>query len=169
MSWSTILPWLVLTHVLAAFAFFAAHGVSMGVWWRLRTERDRIKMTGLLELSASMFTAFSVAGLVLILSGILAGTAGAWWFNGQWWLWVSIGLLVVIIGVMTPFVAIPLNEIRHGLGIPNQQDRKAGVVPEPVDDAELDRLLRNPRPPIGAAVGVGGIILITWLMEFKPF
>lgn len=169
MSWSTVQPWLVVAHVLAVLAFIAAHGVSMGVWWRLRTERDRAKLTTLLELSASMIMTFSIAALVLIVSGILAGIGGAWWFNGQWWLWLSIGLLVVVIGVMTPLVAIPMNEIRRGLGVPTQQDKKAGTVPEPVDDATLERLLRNPKPAIGASIGIGGIILITWLMEMKPF
>jgi MFS family permease len=162
-------PWLVLAHVLGAFAFLAIHGVSMGVWWRLRTERDRARITSYLELSASMIGPMSLAGLLLIVTGILAGIAGGWWFNGQWWLWLSIGLLVVIVGAMTPLVAIPLNEVRRAAGLPSAADRKAGLVPDPVDDATLDRLLRNPKPRLGAAIGIIGIVLITWLMEFKPF
>jgi MFS family permease len=169
MDLSPYQPWFVFAHVLGAFAFFAAHGVSMGVWWRLRTERDRTKLIGLLELSGSMFVAFSVAGLVLIIAGILAGIGKGWWFNGQWWLWVSIVLLVVIIGAMTPLVAIPMNNVRRGLGIQTQQDKKAGTVPEPVDDATLEALLTNRRPAIGASIAIVGIVLITWLMEMKPF
>lgn len=162
-------PWLVLLHVLSAFAFLAAHGVSMGVWWRLRTERDRTWVVSYLELSASMLVPMSVAGLLLIVSGILAGITGGWWLNGQWWLWLSIGLLVIIVGAMTPLVAMPLNEVRRAAGVPTPADLKAGIVPKPSDDATLDRLLRNPKPTIGAAIGIGGIVLITWLMMLKPF
>jgi hypothetical protein len=169
MTWTAVYPWLVTLHVLSAFAFLALHGVSMGVWWRLRRERDRTKLAAWLELSISFISPMALAGSLLILSGVLAGVAGAWWFNGQWWLWLSIGALVVIVGLMTPMLAIPLGNVRRGLGIPGQADRKAGTVPAAVDDAELDRLLANRRPMVGALTAVSGIVLITWLMETKPF
>lgn len=161
--------WLIIGHVLAAFFFFAVHGVSMVVWWRLRTVRDRGQIRSLLELSGSTFTGMTIAGLALIITGIVAGIGGGWWFNGQWWLWISIGLLVVVIGAMTPLLAFPLNDARRAVGIPTQEDTKKGVVPEPADDATLERALTNPRPRIGAAIGIVGIVLITWLMEMKPF
>lgn len=169
MDLTPLRPWLVLAHVLAAFAFLAIHGVSMGVWWRLRTERERTRVASYLELSASMITPMSVAGLLLIVSGVLAGIAGGWWFDGHWWLWLSIGLLVVIVAAMTPLVAIPLGEVRRAIGVPTAAARAAGLAPDPVDDATLDRLLRNPKPRLGAAIGIGGIVLITGLMELKPF
>ena len=169
MTWIGLYPWLLVFHVLCVLAFVAIHGVSMGVWWRVRRERDRTRLIPLLELSAAAITPMGVAGLLLILSGILAGVAGGMWFNGQWWLWVSIGLLVVIVGVMTPLVAIPMTGMRRGLGIPSAADAKAGTVPEPVDDAVLDSLLDDRRPLIGGTVAIAGIVLITWLMESKPF
>ena len=106
--------------------------------------------------------------LLLIVSGILVGVA-AWWFNGQWWLWVSVALLVGIIAAMTPLVAIPMAGMRRGLGMPSRADVKAGIVPTPVDDAALDRLLLDRRPAIGSSIAIAGIVLITWLMESKPF
>lgn len=169
MDLTPLRPWLTLIHVLSTFAFLAAHGVSMGVWWRLRKERDRTRVISYLELSTSMLIPMSVAVLVLIVSGIVAGIAGGWWFNGQWWLWTSIGLLVIIMGAMTPLLAMPLNEVRRAVGVPTQADQKAGIVPTPADDATLDLALRNPKPAFGAAVGIGGIVLITWLMMLKPF
>ncbi len=169
MTWAAVYPWLLVLHVLCVFAFLAIHGVSMGVWWRVRRERDRSRLIPLLELSAAAITPMSVAGLLLIVSGVLVGVAGTWWFNGQWWLWVSIGLLVLIVGVMTPLVAIPLNGVRRGLGVPIRADLKAGTSPAPVDDVSLDRLLRDRRPLIGGSLAIAGIVLITWLMESKPF
>jgi hypothetical protein len=169
MTWAVAYPWLLVLHVVSALAFLAIHGVSMGVWWRVRQERDRTRLMPLLDLSAGFITPMMLAGLLLIVSGVLVGIAGAWWFNGQWWLWASIGLLVVIVGVMTPLISIPMSTMRRGLGMPTRADHKAGIVPAPVDDVELDRLLLDRRPAIGASVAIGGIVLITWLMETKPF
>ncbi|MHB8458574.1 MAG: hypothetical protein ACYDAK_06545 [Candidatus Limnocylindrales bacterium] len=169
MTWAGLYPWLLVFHVLCVFAFLAIHGVSMGVWWRVRRERDRGKLVALLGLSVGFITPMSVALLLLMVSGIVVGVAAAWWFNGQWWLWASIGLLVVIIAVMTPLIAIPMSEIRRGLGMPSQADARAGTSPTPVDDAALDRLLRDRRPVVGSSIAIGGIVLITWLMETKPF
>ena len=117
MTWIALYPWLLVLHVSSALAFLAVHGVSMGVWWRVRHERDRTKLVPLLELSSSFMTPMFVVGLVLILSGILVGVAAAWWFNGQWWLWASIGLLVLIVLLMHPLLGVPMFMIRRALGI----------------------------------------------------
>ena len=169
MTWAGIYPWLVVLHVLCVFAFLAIHGVSMGVWWRVRGERDRTRLIPLLELSGGVITPMSVVMLLLLASGILAGVAGGLWFNGQWWLWASIAVLVVIIAVMTPLVAIPMNGVRRALGMPSAADVKAGIVPAPVDDATLDALLSDRRPLVGGSIAIVGIVLLTWLMESKPF
>ena len=145
MTWAGAYPWLLVLHVVSVLAFLAIHGVSMGVWWRVRRERDRVKLAPLLDLSAGFITPMLLAGLLIIVSGILVGIAGAWWFNGQSWLWVSIGLLVVIVAVMTPLISVPMTGLRRGLGMPSRADGTAGIVPAPVDDAELDRLLRDRR------------------------
>lgn len=158
MTWIGAYPWLLVLHVVSALAFVAIHGVSMGVWWRIRRERDRAKLAALLELSGSFILPAMLAGLLLIVSGILVGVAAAWWFNGQWWLWVSIGLLVLIVAVMTPLLSIPFGGLRRALGTPTQ-----------VDDAALAMLLADRRPAMGASIGIGGLVLITWLMETKPF
>jgi hypothetical protein len=155
-TWASLSPWLVTLHVLAALAFVAVHGASMGVWWRLRRERDRTRLAAWLELSGSFLVPAMLVGLLLIVSGVLAGVAGAWWFDGRWWLWLSIGLLVVIVLLMHPLLAMPFVRLRQGL---------AGGM----DDAELERCLGDPRLPLGATTGIAGIVVITWLMETKPF
>jgi hypothetical protein len=169
MTWTTFYPALLVLHVLSVFAFLALHGVSMGVWWKVRRERDRARLGPLFELSAGFVTPMLLAGLLLIVSGILVGVAAGWWFNGQWWLWLSIGLLFAIVMLMNPLVAIPMNEMRQGLGLKPTVEPKAGKVVTPVDDGDLDRLLLDRRPLIGGSVAIVGIVLITWLMESKPF
>lgn len=169
MTWADLYPWLLVVHVLSVLAFVALHGVSMGVWWRVRRERDRATLTAWFALSAGFITPMLIAGLVLIVSGVVAGIAAGWWFNGQWWLWVSIVLLTAIVLSMHPLNAIPMIEMRRGLGIPSRADHKAGTVPTPVDDATLDALLRDRRPLAGSVFAIAGIVVITWLMESKPF
>ena len=121
------------------------------------------------SLSAGFITPAHIAGLLLIGSGIVVGIAAGWWFNGQWWLWVSIVLLAAIVLAMNPLNAIPMVEMRRGLGIPSRADHEAGTVPTPVDDATLDALLCDRRPLAGSVFGIAGIVVITWLMESKPF
>jgi hypothetical protein len=169
MTWIGTYPWLLVLHVVSALAFVAIHGVSMGVWWRLRHERDRAKLATLLELSGAFILPMMVAALMLIVSGILVGVAAAWWFNGQSWLWVSIGLLVLIVAVMTPMLSIPFSRLRRALATPDGAGLDAGTGPLVVSDAELAALLADRRPVVGATVGICGLVLITWLMETKPF
>ena len=88
MTWAGLYPWLLVLHVLCVFAFLAIHGVSMGVWWRVRRERDRAKLVGAARPVGRIHhpdDASRPAGPIV--SGILVGVAAAWWFNGQWWLW----------------------------------------------------------------------------------
>ena len=169
MSWANLYPWLLVFHVLCVLAFLAIHGVSMGVWWRVRRERDRAKLVSWIDLSSSFMVPMMIAGLLLIVSGMVVGIAAGWWFNGQWWLWASVVLLAAIVQSMNSLNAIPMVEIRRGLGIPGRAERAAGTVPTPVDDATLDALLRDRRPLVGSSFAITGIVVITWLMETKPF
>ena len=173
MTWTALYPWLLVLHVSSAFAFLAIHGVSMGVWWRVRHERDRAKLVPWLDLSSSFLTPMFIAGLALIVSGILVGIAAAWWFNGQWWLWVSIALLVVIVLLMHPLLGVPDVHDPSGPGharpSTTPSTTRSWGSKEPVDDSELERLRRDPRPLAGATIAIVGIVLITWLMETKPF
>jgi hypothetical protein len=155
MTWSAMYPWLVTLHVLAVLAFVAVHGVSMGVWWRARRERDRSRLAAWLQLSASFILPAILVAFLLLVSGILVTVAGGWWSAGQAWLWLSIGLLVAIFLLMHPLLAMPFVRLRQGLA-------------DGIDDAELEGRLRDRRPPLGAALGIIGLVVITWLMETKP-
>ena len=43
--------WIVCIHVVGVFLFLIGHGVSAGVVWRLRTERDPVAVRTLLDFS----------------------------------------------------------------------------------------------------------------------
>lgn len=58
--------------------------------------------------------------------------------------------------------------MRQGLGMPDLADARAGTTPAPMDEATLDALLLDRRPPFGSAAALAGIVVTTWLMETKP-
>jgi hypothetical protein len=87
--------WWVFLHIAGVFGFLIAHGVSVGVAFRLRRERDPKRIMALLDLSNSSITLLYVSLLLLIGGGVVAGFVGDWWGDG--WIWVSLGTLIVTI------------------------------------------------------------------------
>ena len=145
----------VFLHLLGIFAFLLAHGVSAGVLFRLRREPDPHSLRAMLKLSESALLVMTVAGLVILLSGILAGFSGNYWTTGRYWLWASLVIFVGIGVLMTPFARNPLNRLRDAVD--------AG------DAAAIDAARTGTRPMLVAGIGFGGIALLTWLMMYKPF
>ena len=169
MDLSPYQPWIVFTHVAAAFAFIAAHGTSMGVFFKMRRERDRAKLVTLLELSSYSIGFLYIAFLVLLVAGIAAGIVGGWWTNGRLWLWAALVLLVVVVGLMYGLMTTNYAKVRSALGMPSPSEAKKGIMPEPASDAALEALLTSSRPTIGAILGIAGLLVIVWLMVVKPF
>ncbi|HEX5588918.1 MAG TPA: hypothetical protein VFX65_01325 [Candidatus Limnocylindrales bacterium] len=157
--------WIVYGHVVTVILAFMAHGVSGFVMFRARSERDRGRLAGILELSSASLTAAGILLLVAIVSGIWAAVAGGHF--AKFWPWASIIVLVVVIGSMTPLAAIPMGKIRTALGLGRV---KAGEPqPVPASDEDLAAAVARLRPEIPAAIGVIGILLLAWMMRFKPF
>lgn len=167
MDLSPYVGWIVFLHVAGAFAFVAGHGVSMFVAWRLRHERDRARLGALLDLSAGSLALAGIGLLVLLASGILAGIV----LNsfGRLWIWISLVLLVVIGGAMTPLGITHYSRIRAGLGLRTRGMKETDPAPEPVSDTELATMLESRRAETLLLVGGGGFLVILWLMMFRPF
>jgi hypothetical protein len=155
---------MVLVHIVAAFAFVMAHGVSVYAIYRVRRERDRARLGALVDLSGSTLGFAGISLLVILVAGILAGVNQG--FFAKAWIWSSIVLLVVIGGAMTPLAAIPMNKVRRALGIAIRGDKEP---PAPASDAELEALLASLRPELPAAIGGVGLIVMVGLMSLKPF
>ena len=163
MNWQ---PWLVFAHVLGAFTFVLAHGVSMFVALKVRGERDRARVGALLDLSKSAVVIAAFAVLFLLVTGIIAGFAGDWW--GQRWIWTSIAILVLLWGYMSFRGTRYLDAVRHALGSIGIYDKK-GTEPPPADPAAAAALLASSRALELATVGGIGLVAILYLMVFKPF
>ena len=163
MDWK---EWLVFAHVLGAFTFVLAHGVSIFVAFRLRSERDHVRVGALLDLSRSAVTVAAIAVAFLLATGIIAGFAGDWW--GQKWIWTSIAILVLLWAYMSFRGTRFLDALRHAVGSVGIYDKK-GTEPPPADPAAAAALLASSRAVELAAVGGIGLVLILYLMVFKPF
>ncbi len=120
---------IVFVHVLSALAFMATHGVSIALCFRIKRARSIEDARPILDLSASMQGAMYAAFAFVGVSGIAAGIFGEWWRNG--WFWVSVALLVAMVGIMTPYGANAFNRIRRAAGLPPFRRRAPAAARHP--------------------------------------
>lgn len=151
--------WWVFLHIAGAFGFLISHGVSVYVTFRLRREREAPRVSQLLELSASTIPLMWASIGLLMLGGIVAGFTGGFW--GQGWIWAAILVLVAITAAMyavaTPWVG-RLRTISAAMA--------EGT--EAVSQDQYEEILHSSRPYTIAAIGFVGLLLILYLMIFKP-
>jgi hypothetical protein len=157
-------PWIVLVHIAGAFLFVLAHGVSAIVAFRLRAERDPVRMTALLELSTTSIGAMYVGLLTLLIAGIVAAVNRNWFSQG--WPWAAIILLVAVSVAMYLLASRYYAGIREALGLPSMNNKEPGP-PRPAND--IVAMLDTRRPEQIALVGFFGLLVILWLMILKPF
>jgi multisubunit Na+/H+ antiporter MnhG subunit len=159
--------WIVWIHVVGVFLFLIGHGVSIFVAFRLRDEREPVAVRTLLDLSRRSISMMTVGLVIWFLGGILAGFSGNYWTTGQYWIWASLILAIVVVAMMTPMGRFYFNRIRAAVGVdPNTNQVAQGFV---VDEAALDAAIMSGKPMVLAAAGFGLIIVLSWLMFFRPF
>ena len=142
--------WLKFVHILGVPVFLFSHGVTGGVSFLVRgpvTSTTR----GLLRVSmVSSQAAYPVLLLVLI-TGLWMTFAGS--FGHQVWPWAALVILLLSLGAM------------GALARPYYMARDAA---KGTDDAVAAQLSRT-RPQVAAGMGVVALLLLFWLMVFKPF
>jgi len=167
-----IYPWVVFAHLASVFGFLLAHGVSVGVLFKVRSERTREGLRVLLDLSKRSLV-WTYAFLILLgITGGVAAYLGDSWRQG--WIWASAAVLILIALAMNwigdPYfdrlrVAVGLEEPAGTRGVKAAQ----GLLPEiPAGEETLRQLRRSPRPWLLALVGMVGLAAILWLMVLKP-
>ncbi len=159
--------WVVLLHVIGAFTFVLSHGVSAYAAFAIRGERDLGRIGALLDLSSTSLTGTYLGLLLLLAAGIVAGFMGGHW--GHAWIWISIGLLVAMLGAMYPLGSSHYAQVRRAVGKKSYGDPADAPPPEPLSGDELALLLASPRPFLLAGIGGGTLALIVALMVLKPF
>ena len=167
MDLSPVHGWIVFLHVVGVLLFVLAHGVSVAVLLRMRSERNPVALRALLDLSRTSLGAAGIGFLLWFVGGIVAGFSGNWWTSGRWWIWVSLGIAVVITGLMTPLGRFYFNRVRTALGV----DPKTGQVDPTVqvDGTALEAAIASGQPTFLAGVGIIGLVVLLWLMVAKPF
>jgi uncharacterized membrane protein len=150
----------VLIHILGVAGFLAAHGVSMWAAFRVRRERNRGRIEGILQLSGSSTAFMYVSMLVLLVGGVGAGFSADWW--SQAWIWLALGLLIAISVVMVAVSAPYYRRVKEAV-----QMRPSGV--PRASDEELAELLHARAPLVSAWLGIATLVAILYLMVWKPF
>ncbi len=160
--------WIVFLHVAGVFMFLIAHGISVGVAFKIRKERDPNRILPLLQLSSSSIGLMYGGILVLLAAGVLAGFMGpdqrfgglSWWDTG--WIWTALAALVVTILAMGAVASPYYRRLRTVVDAMSSGS-------EAVSQERLAEVLAGPRPLLLAAIGFSSILFILYLMLFKPF
>lgn len=159
--------WLVYIHVLGGFIFMLAHGASAAVVFRIRHETSVDSIRSLLNISANTFPLMYVSLLVLLAAGIAAGFSGKYW--DQIWIWLAIGLLLLMVVAMSLTANRPFTAARKSAGLPFFEGMKQQEPVEPLSDDEIFEIAKRISPWPTLIIGIGGLLIILWLMIFKPF
>ena len=150
--------WWLLLHLLGVFGFLLAHGVSVTVAFRIRKERDRVKIKDLISLSGSSVRLMYVS-LVLLLAGAFAMTfqLHLW---GAAWIRLSLALLIITIIFMIGMASPYYKRVSEAVEL-----RPSGVPRK--SDEELEVILKSPVPVIVAGVGFFTLFVILYMMVFQ--
>jgi hypothetical protein len=152
--------WWVLLHIVGVAGFLSAHGVSMYVLYQVRAvDLDRGKILGLLTFSGSTTMPMYVSLLLLLVGGIAAGISGQWF--SYWWIWVSLLVLLLTTAGMYVVAKPYFERLKAACEV-----RPSGV--PRVSDEELGQILRGGATNAVAGIGAVGLLIILYLMVFKP-
>lgn|ERR1700736_4528115 len=147
---ANLYSWLRFLHLFALAAFLVSHGVTAGAALALR-ERVSPASRGLLRLSLMAGAVAFPALALLIVTGVWMAFAGHLW--GKAWIWGSIVIFVAVV--------IGMGWIANGY-------RAARDAAKGSDEVLGDRLGKA-RPMAAVWIGGIGLVVLLFLMVFKPF
>lgn len=158
--------WVLLIHIGSVLGFVLVHGASGMAAWRLRRERGLEPARALLELTMASTNLMYGLLVLLLASGIVLGFMGHWW--GRGWIWAALVVLLAIVAAMSIF-GHSYHEARRLAGTRYFDYRKVREMPpQPADAAGLAHELEAARPNLLIGIGVVGLLILLWLMLFKP-
>ncbi|MDQ3554847.1 MAG: hypothetical protein M3395_10655, partial [Chloroflexota bacterium] len=117
--------------------FVLAHGVSMVISFRLRSQRDRDRVAELLEVSGMSIRLMYWGLIILLVAGIVAGSMGGHW--GRGWIWAALGTLAVVMVIMYAVATPYYGRMRAATGIARYKEAAAKYRP-PATERDLDDL-----------------------------
>jgi hypothetical protein len=155
--------WLLFLHIGSVLVFMLAHGVQVTVTWKKRWEKDPARNQALFEALPGGTWTLRLPIVGVIGSGlILVAFLGVW---TQWWIWLSLLLLIVIWVTMWRWGGGYYNLIQETA---ERAIAAAGTPDEPAARADFDKARLDWRTPAMTVVGILGVAAILWLMIFRP-
>jgi hypothetical protein len=152
----------VLLHLAGVSAFLIVHGVQMWMMFALRPSfPDRARIFDRAEISRRATLPMYVSLAVLLVFGVIAGLAGEWFTGNAAWLWGSIVVLLIVTGLMSVVATGFMRRVREGTT--QWADGSYSL-----SDEELEALLDGPQAALSSAIGGVGLLVILFLMVFKP-
>ena len=146
-------------HIASAFIFVASHGVSMGVTFRLRRERDREKIRDLLAFSGTTIMHMYISLALTVLFGVFTARA----IRAFWQQWITLSIIVLVATIAGMYLVAT----RYYRGLKDAVAVRPSGVPR-VSDADLEARLTSWQPWAVTVIGFGGLLGIIYLMVFKP-
>lgn len=147
--------WIVFLHVAGVLGFLLYHGVSLFATLQLLRERDPKRVAHLIEISGSSLKALYFFYTVLVGAGVAAGFLGRWW--GRGWIWTSLAIFLVTSGLMSAIARPYFSKVGTAA-------RASGATPE-----DIDSVISRSVPMLLIVLGFGSLLVILYLMLFKPF
>ncbi len=150
----------VFVHLVGVAGFLVTHGVSMWAMFAVRSVGgDRERILEWCETSKRAVMPMYVSMGLLLLGGVAAGIDRSLFADG--WLLGSLALLVVLTAVMSLVATPHMKRLREGC-------TRWSDGTYTLDDAGLRAALDGPATAITAAAGGIGLLVILYLMVFKP-
>ena len=156
-------------HVAGALGFFLFHGATASASFGLKREQGRESVELLLKMRESAGVAGGISMMVSLITGIILGFMGRFWSEA--WIWIAIGIFLVISIVMGGYGRNNFDRISYMIN-PDKykapRDKK-DQEPIPATEEELTAEQAKGRPVMLTVTGIASLVLILWLMMFKPF
>lgn len=162
-----LVPWLVFLHILSAFTFFLAHGASVAMAFKVRSETNFDRIRAMLDLSVSTVMIMSYSFLAMGLTGLSLPFIMKLWNRG--WIWASIILMVIVFIRMAFMNDKRYKHLRRLVGLPYMIGGKEFPAEPPASQSEVEVHLKKLRVEELVVVGYVIPMIVLWLMVFKPF
>ena len=155
--------WVVYLHVTAVFVFLIQHAADILVTFKLRqqTEPEGIYATYSFMLNNNVRN-LRITYLLIIVTGAIAGVITPWWRQG--WMWTALGVMILIWIIMKRMAPIYLTAVDNIA----EEAMKNKADPTAIEKFKNDLKARR-EPEIMAITSGIGLLIILWLMMFKPF
>ena len=159
--------WLVFIHVLSAITFFLSHGAAAAMVFKVRYEKDHIRIQAMLDLAVSTFKVYMLSFLLMGLTGLVMPFITHIWH--RIWIWLSIVLILFVAGWMFAVNEKQFKQLRKLVGLPYMQGKSEYPAEAPASPEEIEKFLKTINPISWVVVGYGIPAFVLWLMIFKPF